>query len=380
MAPIFFFDFVRYSRILRLIRREQDRARRRSLYRTFLLVVPALAVLHTVCFALDPILCPGLRRTKVKGPVFTIGHARSGTTLLHRLMAADTERFSCFLLYEMFFPSAIEKRVLRFVLRVDARLGGRLRRRIEAWDERKFSASRGMHESGLFTPEEDDFVLACSCCSGFWIVLLPYMGEVDTYHVDRWPARKRRRMMRFYKECVRRQLYVNGPGKVHLSKNPAFCGRVESIIETFPDARILVAVRNPYETIPSLLKLLQTSWRMRKRDEEQIRASLRVLADYSFHNYVHPQEVLERHPEVDRVVVDYRDLVADPQGTMLSVYARLGFDVSPDYAAVLAQEQGRAHVSTHHYSLEEYGLRADEIRERLAPLFEQFRWDEEVRS
>jgi len=280
----FFFDFERYVKMVRLARREVDPNKRRSLYRTFFLVVPAFALLHAVCFALDPIVFPGLRRTEVRGPVFSIGHARSGTTLLHRLMAADEEQFSYFLLWEMFFPSLLEKRLLRAFLAFDARvLGGRIRRRIQHWDERKFRATQGMHESGLFAAEEDDFVLALSCCSGFWVVLLPYMGEIDTYHVDRWPARKRRRMMRFYKECLRRQLYLNGGEKTHLSKNPGFCGRVDALIETFPDARFVVPVRNPYETIPSLLKLLQSSWRMRKRDETAIKDSLGVLAEYSFH-------------------------------------------------------------------------------------------------
>lgn len=373
----FFFDWASYWKMLRLVGRETDPARRRGLYRTFLLVIPALAVLHTICFALDPILFPALRRTDVRAPVFSVGHARSGTTYLHRLMAADS-RFSYFLLYEMFFPSLLEKKVLRLVLRVDQRLlGGRLRRRIDAWDERKFGRTQGMHESGLFAPEEDDFVLTSSCCSGFWMVLFPYMGELDFYHVDRWPDRKRRRAMAFYKECLRRQLALNGPGKTHLSKNPGFCGRVESLVETFPDARFIVPVRNPYETIPSLLKLLHTSWSMRKRDEQLIRESLRVLAEYSFHNYLHPLEVLDAHPEVTRVLVDYRDLVTDPQRTVREIYAAIGLDVTPEFAAALGQAHGRPYVSTHSYSLEEYGLDGAEIRTRLARLFDEFGWDEE---
>jgi len=67
--------------------------------------------------------------------------------------------------------------------------------------------------------------------------------------------------MNFYKECVRRQLYMNGGERIHLSKNPTFCGRVESLLEVFPDARFVVLYRNPQETIPSLLKLMKFSWK-----------------------------------------------------------------------------------------------------------------------
>ena len=95
-----------------------------------------------------------------------------------------------------------------------------------------------MHKTGFFVPEEDDAFLTWSLCSGFWILMFPFMGELDFYHVDQWPERKRRRAMGFYKECVRRQIALNGGG-THLSKNPTFCGRVETLIETFPDARLL---------------------------------------------------------------------------------------------------------------------------------------------
>lgn len=71
-------------------------------------------------------------------------------------------------------------------------------------------------------------------------------------------------MMNFYRSCVRRQLYINGENKIHLSKNPTYCGRVGALIEAFPDARFVVLYRNPYETIPSLLKLLSISWKQQE--------------------------------------------------------------------------------------------------------------------
>lgn len=376
----FYFDFSTWWRMLRLVRRDPDPNQRRSLYLTLLGVVPALATLHAICFALDPILYPRLRETEVREPVFIVGHARSGTTLLHRIMAEDPGRFSFFRLYEMFLPSLLEKKLVRFVGRVDAALlRGAIRRRVANWDEKKFRSTQGIHATGLWAPEEDDFILTLSCYSGFWIVLLPFMGELDFYHLDKRPPRVRRRIMRFYKECVRRQLYLNGPEKTHLSKNPTFCGRVESIIETFPDARFVVPVRDPLATIPSLLKLLHLSWTSRDREPEQIRRSLRVLADQSFHSYTYPLEVLERHPETRSLVVDYRNLVAEPMATVEATYKALGLPMSAAFGEVLQREQARTteHESTHRYSLEEYGLDPDEITTRLAPLYEQYGWDTE---
>jgi hypothetical protein len=374
-----YFDFPIYFRMLRLAWREQNPRNRRKLFVRLLVSLPAIASFHAVCFALDWVLFPGLRRTEVRSPVFIVGHARSGTTLLHRLMAKDTERFSAFMYYELFFPSLLQKKAIRFLADLDRRvLGGVVEKRVKAWEDRKFGPTRHIHYQSLTEYEEDDFVLTYSCASGYWIVLLPYMGELDFYHVDRHPERRRRKLMRFYKECVRRQLYLNGPEKLHLSKNPTFAGRVESLIATFPDARIVVPLRNPYETIPSLLKLMKVAWGMRKWSEPEMQRSLRILADQSYHTYKYPLEVLARHPETRQSIVDYAELVAAPKRVIERVYAELGFPVGAELAATLAAEEQRArkHETAHAYSLEEFGLRGDEIRTQLAELFERYRWDD----
>lgn len=369
----FYFDVGNYVTMLRLVRAETDKARRRKLLAAFLIGVPLMVGIHAVCFALDPLLFGSLRRTEVREPVFSVGHARSGTTYLHRLMAND-ERFSVVLMYEMFFPSLLEKKLLRLLFRADETLfGKRLRHRIDEVEERTFADTNDMHRTGFFAAEEDDFLLTWSLGSGFWIVLFPYLGQLDFYHVDRWSERKRRRMMTFYKECVRRQLALNGGG-THLSKNPTFCGRVEALIETFPDAKFIVPMRNPYETIPSLLKMLQTSWALQGRDDRLILESLAILADQSIDSYRHPLDVLARHPEIRSCVVDYRDLVGHPAATMSRVYKELDLDMPPEVAAAVTASRGQGHETTHRYSLEEFGLDPEAIQLRLPALFEQFGW------
>jgi hypothetical protein len=319
-----------------------------------------------------------LWRTKIDKPVFIVGHARSGTTLTHRLMSKDEGRFSSFMLYEMYFPSLLQKWVIRRVAALDRRLGGRLERRVQAWNDRHYAAMRGIHEMGITNMEEDDIVLYYSLASGYWITKMPYMGDLDFYYVDEWPEKKRRRLMRFYRDCLRRQLYLNGGDKIHLSKNPVFAGRVEALIETFPDARIVVPVRNPYETIPSLLKLMRSGWKRLAWEEARQQRCLEFLGNQSFHTYKHPLEVLARMPEVPHSVVDYRDLLSEPAETIERVYRDLGIEMSQSYREVLLGEGKRAreHKSDHRYSLEEFGLEADAIRSELSELFDRFGWDE----
>jgi len=309
------------------------------------LAVPLVSSFHAICFFLDGILFPRLWAVKVEAPVFMVGHARSGTTLTHRLMSRDAGRFSSFLLYECYFPSLLQKKVIRLGIALDRRLlGGRLARRVRAWEERRYGAHRHMHEMGLD-----------------------------------WPEKRRRRYNAFYRECVRRQLYLNGPDKVHLAKNPLWAGRVASLLESFPDARFVVNVRDPRETIPSLLKLVQSGWKKMDWEESRQRNCLRILAEQSWHSYRHPLQCLEENPETPGAVVDYRDLVSDPATTIEGVYRALGLPISDAFRKLLAGEgkRERGRRTEHTYSLAEFGLEGDVIRDQLGDLFEHFQWDAE---
>ena len=376
---LFHFDFANYAKMIRLAWNEKNPMARRYYLAVLFFAVPIVSTFHAICFFLDGILFPGLHKIEVESPVFVLGHARSGTTLVHRLMSEDEGRFSSFMMYELYFPSLLQKKVIRAVAAFDRRfLGNRLTKRVEAWEEKRYAKMKGMHEMGLTIPEEDDMVFYYSCASGFWISKMPYMGDLDFYYVDQWPERRRRRLMRFYKDCIRRQLYLNGTDKIHLSKNPIFAGRVESLIKEFPGARFVVPVRNPYETIPSLLKLVSSGWRRLRWDPERVAQCLHILAEQSFHTYHYPLEVLGRHPETPSAIIDYRSLTADPGATVERIYEQLGFPLSDAYREALAAKEKRArkYASTNSYSLEEFGLEADTIRTELASLFDDFGWDE----
>jgi hypothetical protein len=92
--------------------------------------------------------------------------------------------------------------------------------------------------------------------------------------------------------------------------------------------------------------------------------------------------VLARHPETRRALVDYAQLTASPRAAVEKMYAELGFDVTPELARLLEAEQARAKTreTSHRYSLEEFGLAKDMLRERLAPLYAQFHWPSEVKE
>ena len=375
---LFFFDFANYFKMIRLAARERLWQVRLYFLSVLLVWVPIVSTFHAICFFLDGILFPGLRKIEVKEPIFMVGYARSGTTLTHRLMTQDEGRFSFFLLYECYFPSLLQKKLIRWGIDLDDRLlGGRIAKRVRAWEEKRYGPLRHLHAMGLTMAEEDDIALYYSMASGFWITKMPYMGDLDFYHMNDWSPKKRLAYNHFYRECVRRQLYLNGPEKTHLAKNPLWAGRVESLIESFPDAKFVVNIRDPRDTIPSLLSLLRSGWKQLAWEEERMQRCLGVMVDQSWHSYLHPLETLEAHPDVKGAVVDYRELTSDPAATIEQVYQDLGLPMSDDFRECLEGEgkRERGKKSRHAYSLEEYGLEADAIKTELAGLFERFQWE-----
>jgi hypothetical protein len=376
----FFFDFSNYKTMIRLAWNEKV-PRARYYYLAVLLIgVPITSTFHAVCFFLDWVLFPDLKRVDVKAPIFMVGHARSGTTLTHRLLSNDSGRFSSFMLYELYFPSLLQKKVIRALAKFDEeKMSGLLAGQVRAWEEWRYGSMRHMHNMGLTEPEEDDIVMYWSMAAGFWITKMPYMADLDFYDMNAWPEKKRRRYNDFYRECIRRQLYLNGPEKIHLSKNPMYSGRVASLIEAFPDCKIVVNVRNPYETIPSLLSIMRAGWKQLGWDADKQAETLKILANQSWSTYLHPIEALDSHPQTMGAIVDYRELTSDPATTIEQVYRDLDLPMTEEFREALAGEGKREmkHKTRHTYSLEQFGLEADSIRRELDPLFERFGWDDE---
>jgi hypothetical protein len=341
-----------------------------------LLWIPLATVFHALFFMLDYLLFPRLWKQQVEQPVFIVGHARSGTTLMHRLMSADGDRFSYFLYWEMFFPSLLQKKLIRGLGWMDQNwLGGPIKRRLVAWDDRTFGPYRHMHNMSLWNAEEDCFALQAAFVSQQWSLDIPMMDVVDFFHVDHMPA-KRRRWMHHYRELVKRQLLLNGGDKTHLSKNPIMSGWLDSIIETFPDARIVVMMRDPTECIPSCLKLVEVTWKGKGWSAEDYGRSLDILTGISFEHFHNPRRVLAQHPQTSQVVVDYRELTAAPRETVHAVYQALDIEMSAQFDAWLqAQaEREKKHHSKFEYSLGEFRLSGEQIEAELDEFYAQYQW------
>lgn len=375
-----YFDLDTYLKVLRRASAEPYHPRRRKLTWAFAILFPVLAIWDSVFFAMDHIFFPGFRRVEVRTPVFIVGSARSGTTNIHRLLAGD-ERFSYFRTWQILLPSILQKKIVGWIAAFDRRwLRGAIDARINDRQDRAFAKARRMHDWRLDGAEEDGFLGLHTCGSGTLSVIFPYSRMLEHLNdLDRAATpRQRRRILRFYEGCVKRQLYCDGGEKILLSKNPAFISRMRSLLEVFPDLKFIYTVRHPYETIPSLVNMLQKGWRAMGAAEEDIEDSVAWLRESGVEGYRYAVEVLDSLPEDAYAVSSFGDLVAQPRATIEEIYARFGWEITPAYSRFLEgqQERARAYESQHRYE-PGLGPPRDVLHVELAELFERFGWEKE---
>lgn len=300
----------------------------------------------------------GIANTPVPDdPVFIIGHWRSGTTLLHELLALD-ERIRCPTTYECLSPhhfllsEGLVRRWLHFLMP-----------RKRPWDNMKL---------GFDHPQEDETALcALGAHSPFLTVAFPHRPPQDPGYVDMLtlsPAELDRWVLvaqRFYQSVLYRR-----PGRLVL-KSPQHTFRVQTLAELFPRARFVHIVRDPYVVFSSTVHFWNTTYDMYALQ----RPPYRNVEENVFSTFCRMEESLARALETldphRYQRVRYEDLVANPVEQVGRIYreADLG-DFEPARGGI--EQYARR---TRNYQTNQYDLTAEqtaEITRRWRPYLEKY--------
>ena len=342
----------------------------------FYFLFPILETAAAIGFFLDGIFYRGYRRQRVKNPVFIIGNYRSGSTLLHRLLASDRRTFSSMITWEIYFaPSITQRKVLRALGMVDRWLGRPIRRFLDTWENR-IVGPIDIHKMRLSDPEEDEGLFLFVWAGLFVWFFFPFIQRDYPFHrfdTD-IPAPQRRRIMRFYRNCIKRHLFYHGG--TYLAKNPALSPKVDSLFECFPDARIIYLARNPLEVLPSEISWLSFCWRFFSDPRERYPFRDFVLK-MTKHWYTDSIKRLENHPTDSYRIIRYDDLVGEPEKTVRGIYSWLGVRMGEGVDEILREVTSRnaRFKSNHIYSLEEVGLTREFVLREYADVFETFNFE-----
>jgi hypothetical protein len=283
----------------------------------------------------------------VRNPLIVTGLPRTGTTLLQRLLSLDPEARPL-LSWESMWPAPLSRRPGR----EDSRI--RHARRL-VWLTRRFLPGvDALHPLDPEGPEECTRLLESSFRWNFFAIenrLPGYAAWMDEQGPDfMLPA------YRWYATQLQ-VLQAGGPAGRWVLKSPAHVGNLRALLDVLPDARVVVAVRDPREAIASACSLYTFLGRSTAEGLRTERFGP-GLAKSLARELTRGVEIAALEP--DRVrVVRYEDLTADPIGTLEEIHVgfRIPFSAALERAArawLVANPQGRHGV--HAYDLASYGL------------------------
>ncbi len=341
----------------------------------YLIWIPG-SLIHWFCFWLDDIFFPAYKTHPIEKPLFILGNLRSGSTFLHRLLSRDSETFTSLTTWDIYLtPSVTQKKITQFVARLDKKyLGGFLHRFLHAFDRATLGKIK-IHQISFFQPEEDENIHLHIWDGYFVTFLFPFMDEFPNYqHFDEAlsPAHKRR-IMAFYKSMLQRHMYATGK-KYFVAKNPAFSAKIETLMEFFPEARIIYLVRNPLDMLPSTVSWINYA-RRQFTDPRETWLYLDEIVDMTQHWYRHPLQYLDSHPSPRNLVLNYDDLIQRPEAVLRAFYEQFGYPDKPGLDVIVdeAVKETLSFNSDHVYSYKEMGFTREQIVELYADIFERFK-------
>ncbi len=378
-----YFDFRTYGKVAFLVITDKPGLKRLAAHILLLIGLGLWALVTALFMGIDHLFYPGFRKQKIHSPVFIVGNARSGTTLFHRLLSVDSGRFVNFKMWDILLPSVIQKKLVHMGAITIRKSFPSLYRKLTGWEEKRAGDIKRIRPFGLTKPEEDEFLFLMTFASPVITVLFPYMDRLaDIQYFDNRSEKTRRRIMNHYRGCVQRHLYFHGGDRILLSKNPAFVSKMRALAEEFPDGKFVYLMRNPYETIPSLMSLLKSVWERLGIHRERMDRAVKQLVEGCVREYRYAHEVLDELPPHRYAVVEYRDLVNNAAEAVKRVYRCFDFGLSADFDGFLSMEKGRQsrHRSGHFYTLEDFNVPVDTISSRLNLIMSHYNYQPPVTS
>jgi hypothetical protein len=309
-------------------------------------------------------LHPEYAGVEISSPIFVLGLPRTGTTALHRLLAADPENQGL----EFWLAQAPQPRPPRETWASDpvfTRLDETLRRHHA--DHPEFA---GVHYLAADQVEECWQLLRQSMRSVSFECLAHLRGYSAWLAGQDWTAAYRRH---------RRNLQLIGlpdAGRRWVLKNPSHLFALDALLAVYPDAQVVVTHRAPRVAVASACSLAAQASAGRSDKftgavigADQLELWARGVETFLTARVRHEakQNGRARSRFCD---VRYDNFVADPIGTVESVYRHFGMELAGRAAeamrAVPAMSRGVASPPAHRYSLTDFGLTSEQVDARFS--------------
>jgi hypothetical protein len=310
---------------------------------------------------------PEIAERELEPPVFVAGLQRTGTTVVHRMLAADPARR--FLpSWEAVNPAPVPRTAFLSLLdgRGDPRIGAALfAERALRYMAPDFFA---IHPVEALAPEEDVLLFDYA----LWSTVPEATMHVPSF--SRWlETQDHAEAYRFYRRVLQ-YLQWQRPGGPWVLKTPHHMEHLDVLLEVFPRARVLQTHRDPAKVLASFCSMMAHS-RGVFSDEVDAHAVGRHWFAKARRMVACALAVRAGPAAVRFLDVHYADLVADPLRELRRIYDWLGDPLTAEAEAAmrawLAANPQHKH-GRHRYRLEDFGLDRDEVSRAFATYRERF--------
>jgi hypothetical protein len=314
---------------------------------------------------------PSIRDEAVRAPIVVTGLGRSGTTLLHELLACDPANRPP-LLWELVHtvPGAVANRIpggdtsqVDWVATMHAE--------ITIMDE-MVPAFTAMHENGGHLPTECIFAFAHQFSSDQFTGLY----NVPSYTI--WKSGIDQTPIYEWHRLMLQTLQWATPTEHWVVKAPSHLSALPLVFQTYPDARVVITHRDPLRVVGSLADTMATlHWMHSDRVAHETLVQFLCMGLELQMNHVTEERDSGTLPVGQIQDVLYENLVKDPVGTVEKLYDEWGLELSGEATKritsyVESRHTSRGGGSDHHYRFEDTGLDLAEHRALVSGYQERF--------
>lgn len=311
---------------------------------------------------------PEILDEEIVAPLFIVGLPRTGTTMLHRTIAADHRMYAP-LWYEVRYPSPVPD--WDFTAAGDARIAlakAEMAAMLEANPE-----LLAIHPMDAMGPDEDIMLLEQSFYS-FNTQAFANIPSFDAWleSQDHTPGYEYfRQLLQFLQWQKRRS---GQSGQRWALKAPHHLHFMDLVFKVFPDSKVVQSHRDPVETLPSLTSLIAGVWMIYSDTADPVEVGRQWSRKFA-RGMRHTMAVREHGGEGSFLDLWFADTVSEPLSEIRKVYEFIGMELTEEARAEMARWQDfnrRELRPPHAYTLEQYGFTEAGLKAQFRPYRERF--------
>lgn len=309
---------------------------------------------HPEILALEPV-----------APVVIAGLQRTGTTNLHRLLSADP-RLRALASYEVLDPVPPSELGQKLLRRDPRLLQAKLAERALSYLAPDFFA---IHPVEAESPEEEVMLLDYTFLSTVPEATL----RVPSF--SRWLEEQDQGPAYRYLRRLLKLLAWKGHGERWVLKTPHHLEWFDTLLDVFPDAKIIQTHRDPLQTTASFCSMVTHGRGVFSDDVDPLEVG-RDWTDKVVRMITRATEARERHDASHFLDVSYYDVIKDPMAQLERVYAFIGMPLDATARAAIEamrKSSPQHRYGKHVYHLESFGLEAEALNARFADYRERFK-------